>query len=1816
MNKRMRKLHAAGSGALALASLLPSPGVAQTYNAGNTTELSAAVTAANASVDASATINLTGSFAAASGVITTLGKPVTLDLQGYSMTTLYVPATINTRGTISLTGAAGGQLTLSGAGAILGADAGLADTTFGAIGLLLNTQAAVVNQAFVAGGAGGGAGGGGGWGAQLSNQSTLLNTGTLAGGRGLAGDGGPGAQVFSGSALTNSGTIQGGDSVSANGGTGVYFRTPSGGTSTLINNAAGIIRGGSGAVLGGQGIVLRSGLGQVINAGLVEGGHGNRAISSNSAPIDLVNSGTIRAGAGQADAIAFTGTNASSALTLELRAGSVIEGNVVGNGAQPNDILRLGGATNAGFDASAIGAAAQYRNFDQFEKTGGGTWTLTGATTATTGWSILGGTLSVADDASLGDAAGALTINGGTLATTAGTASARALILAGAATLDTADATTHTVNGVVSGAGALSKSGTGTLTLTANSAAHTGAVDVQAGTLRVNGVLGDATSALTVRSGATLGGAGTLGGNVSVASGGVLAPGNSPGTLTINGNLALASGSTSRFELGQANVAGGALNDLVNVGGNLALGGTLVVTQAAGGSFDPGIYRLFNYGGALTDNGLNVGSLPGANEGYIQTSVAQQVNLVNTGAPAAPVTPLNFWDGAAGHANGAIDGGAGVWQNGAGNANWTGANGASNGGYTDAAFAIFSGAPGAVTVDAGPGAVTVTGMQFASDGYRVAGDKVALTAPQTIIRVGDGTAAGAGYRATVDAELTGTGRLVKADLGTLVLTGANSYAGGTLIEQGALRVAADTHLGAAAGALGFSDGTLETTADFTSAREVALFGNGAIATEAGTRLTLTGALTGAGALSKSGAGTLVLAGNGASYTGATSVAAGTLLVNGRLAGAVGVAGGATLGGTGTIAGNVNVADGVLAPGAGGAGTLAIGGNLVLGAGARIAFDAGAANAAASPLNDLINVGGDLTLDGTLDVAATPGGAFGVGLYRLVNYGGALTDNGLALGAVPAGANVSIQTSVARQVNLIRSAATAPPPATDPATPPPTTDPAPPPTTTDPAPPPPATDPASPPTTTHPAPPPTPGPTGLDFWDGAAKPGANGAVNGGDGRWQSGAGNDNWTDTAGAVNAGYRDGAFAIFTGAAGTVTVDNGRGAVAASGMQFARDGYALTGDALTLAGTQAAIRVGDGTAAGAGYTASIAAELAGGAQLLKLDLGTLALTGSNSYTGGTLIRQGRILIAADANLGAPGGNVILDGGTLATGATLASGRNVTLAGPGAIATAAGTTFTLDGRLDGAGALAKTGTGILRLTGDGGGYTGAATVAAGTLAVDGKLGGKGGGTIAVAAGARLEGAGTVGGIANGGVVAPGGARFGTLTAAGYTGAGGRLEIEAELGGDNARTDLLAVTGATAGATTITVINRGGLGAATVNGIKIVDVAGASAGSFTLAGDYLFHGEPAVIAGAYGYRLYKNGVATPADGGWYLRSSRLDAVAPPVVPAEPSGPSAPSGPGQPSAPLYQPGVPVYEAYGQTLLALNEVGTMRQRIGNREWPATAGAGVGASPSPAWARIQSGRARPNAAFSASGADVRVDTSKLEVGLERALAAHGGDTLVLGLLGGVGQASARVGSIFGNGEIDTKGYGAGATLSWLGADGDYVDGRVQATWFDSKLTSPVLGTLTDGKDSHGHGQAYSVEAGRRWPAGDGLALTPQVQVVYAKVDFDRFTGPAGTVVKAGRDDSLTTRAGISLDRQSAAGHLYGIASVRQEWRAGTVAYISGTPVARRNHRLWGELGVGASMLLGERLFLYAELAADTALKDFGKSYGFKGAASLRLDF
>jgi fibronectin-binding autotransporter adhesin len=1452
---------------------------------------------------------------------------------------------------------------------------------------------------------------------------------------------------------------------------------------------------------------------------------------------DIVPSGGVISGTGSVTqagsgttvltgASTYSGGTTITAGTLQLGNGGTsgsITGDVVDNGA-----LAFNRSDSATFGGVISGSGS-------VTQAGTGTTVLTGGNTYSGGTTITAGTLQLGNGGTSGSITGNV-VNNGALA------------------FNRSDSVTF--SGVISGSGSVTQAGSGTTTLTGSNA-YSGTTTVQAGTLLVDGNQSAATGLTTVQSGATLGGNGTLGGDVVVASGGALNPGDmgAVGALTVNGNLTLNSGAALNYQFGRANTPGGALNDLTTVNGNLTLGGALNVSTTSGGSFGPGVYRVFNYAGTLTNNGLSIGSAPTGTY-YVQTSVANQVNLVNSTG-----LTLNFWDGAAGPKdNSVIDGGNGTWQNSTGNDNWADSTGQVNASYTDGAFAVFQGTPGTVTVDNSLGNVTTSGMQFATSGYTVAGDALTLAGAPNIIRVGDGTAAGANMTATINAALVGTGGVQKTDLGTLVLNGANTYAGGTAIDGGTISVSSDANLGDAAGALTLDGGTLRNTAAFTSTRAITLNTNGGtFDTQAD--LTLSGTIGGTGALSKTSSGTLTLTDTN-TYSGATTVQAGTLLVDGNQSAATGlttVQSGATLGGNGTLGGDVTVANGgTLSPGDTGAvGTLTVNGNLTLNSGATLNYQFGQANMPGGSLNDLTVVHGNLTLAGTLNASTSAGGSFGAGVYRVFNYDGSLTDNGLVLGTVPA-RTLYLQTSIAHQVNLVDSSGLT-----------------------------------------------------LNFWDGPGNE-SNSVVNGGTGTWRV-ADNDYWTDASGALNASYSNGAFAVFAGTPGTVTIDNTNGQVQASGLQFEVDGYHLAGGTLVLSGSTPTIRVGDGTTAGANMTATIDAVLAGAGTLVKDDLGTLVLTGNNTYAGGTTVQAGTLQVASDANLGDTAGALTLGDGTLHTTASFQTQRAVRLTGNGTFQTDGGTTLTLGNAVSGTGSLAKTGAGTLVL-GAASTYSGATTVTAGTLQAAVANAFSASSAVTVATNGTLDLAGfaqNVASLTNAGTVHFGSTPGTTLTVQGdYVGQGGTLNFNTVLGGDSSSTDQLIVNGNTSGNSVVHVTNVGGTGAATTQGIKLIDVHGASNGTFSLAGNYVFQGQQAVVAGAYAYRLYQGGTSTPSDGDWYLRSALLD---PPTTPGTPPV----------TTPLYQPGVPLYEAYAGVLRQINTLDSLYQRVSDRTWAGNASATDAMTPGDGlWMRVQGAGQTYKPEVTTSGADYDISTWKTEAGMDAKLGDTSSGTLVAGAALQAGRYQSNVVSVYGAGRIKTNTYGINATLTWYGNSGFYADGQWRWTRFNSDLYSTSAAQVLK-NGNKGSGYAVGVEAGQRFRLGEAWSLTPQVQVNYGRAVFNAFNDAYGANVSVQQGRGLIGRAGLALDYRNAwqgsrgaiDSHLYAIANLYRDFEGATRVDVSGADLASRNERLWGGLGVGGSLDWGHGLYsIYGEVQGKTGLSHFGDSHDVTGTLGFRM--
>jgi len=165
-------------------------------------------------------------------------------------------------------------------------------------------------------------------------------------------------------------------------------------------------------------------------------------------------------------------------------------------------------------------------------------------------------------------------------------------------------------------------------TFTSGDSEASGTFNVNAGTFVVDGTFFPGQfsfdAVFNVNAGGRLGGNGFVT-DVFVAAGGILAPGRSAGTLSTD-DLTLADGAILEFELAAPGTVGGGVNDLLEVGRDLTLDGTLNITGIAG--FDAGIYRLVNYSRILVDNGLEIGTAPAGLSYVIDTATEGEVNLV------------------------------------------------------------------------------------------------------------------------------------------------------------------------------------------------------------------------------------------------------------------------------------------------------------------------------------------------------------------------------------------------------------------------------------------------------------------------------------------------------------------------------------------------------------------------------------------------------------------------------------------------------------------------------------------------------------------------------------------------------------------------------------------------------------------------------------------------------------------------------------------------------------------------------------------------------------------------------------------------------------------------------------------------------------------------------------------------------------------------------------------------------------------------------------------------------------------------------------
>jgi autotransporter-associated beta strand protein len=283
-----------------------------------------------------------------------------------------------------------------------------------------------------------------------------------------------------------------------------------------------------------------------------------------------------------------------------------------------------------------------------------------------------------------------------------------------------------------------------------------------------------------------------------------------------------------------------------------------------------------------------------------------------------------------------------------------------------------------VTANVGPNATLITGGALTSGN----GQDIIITQNNT----------NAGGALTVDAVLTGAVGLTKSGAGQLTLSGSNDYTGATYLNGGVTSISSNANLGSVTvgAAVNLNGGTLSAAASLdldnggSNQRNLTVGNNGGtLDVAAGQTLTVRGAISGSGTLNKSGLGSLILGGPN-SQTGNTNVTAGNLQVGVAGTGQSGPGGvtvngsGAVLSGSGVVQGSLTVTSGTLRPGDNGGtglGTLTTG-DLTLNPAASsnvVEFQITGSAGAGSLSADKVLINGALTLNGNSNIVVDGSG---------------------------------------------------------------------------------------------------------------------------------------------------------------------------------------------------------------------------------------------------------------------------------------------------------------------------------------------------------------------------------------------------------------------------------------------------------------------------------------------------------------------------------------------------------------------------------------------------------------------------------------------------------------------------------------------------------------------------------------------------------------------------------------------------------------------------------------------------------------------------
>lgn len=276
-------------------------------------------------------------------------------------------------------------------------------------------------------------------------------------------------------------------------------------------------------------------------------------------------------------------------------------------------------------------------------------------------------------------------------------------------------------------------------------------------------------------------------------------------------------------------------------------------------------------------------------------------------------------------------------------------------------------------------------------------------------------------------------------------------------------------------------------------------------------------------------------------------------------------------------------------------------------------------------------------------------------------------------------------------------------------------------------------------------------------------------------------------------------------------------------------------------------------------------------------------------------------------------------------------------------------------------------------------------------------------------------------------------------------------------------------------------------------------------------------------------------------------------------------------------------------------------------------------------AWVRVIYDRVDGNIG---GGRSFESDYIGLQVGFDLARKRQETGLWIFALTAQLATLSADAQGPSGYGSLDTEGYGFGATATWHGDDGTYIDLQSQYNFLENDYSTRGDSNFADAQDIDI--LALSIEIGRRhvfrekkayrryanrrehlpepearqWAPGESWGFTPQAQLQWSRMSSQSFSDSRGNnPVEIKAQEQLLGRLGWAIDYRIGDGSneamrkIYGIANLLHRFTGDSEVVHSGQRFTAESEQTWGEIGLGGSIdwynEAEDRLFkLYGEFA------------------------